>query len=241
MNDAALEQIEESLRGHESLSEVDDFNALTKKYIENGDALKKARGDLDGKVAIPGDDASDEDRAKFFTEHLGRPETADKYELAKPENLPESMVYDEAGEQLYRGIVHKYNLSDKAAKGIYSDLQAYAIEMHNKAGEAVREANEKQVETLKGIWPGDEFDKNNRETQETLARFAEVRKVPEGFGGLEGLKNWLVDSANDISPVFNWLIHEFFSAIGDDKFVMGKTSEEKGTSQTGGLDFNMKT
>ena len=75
MNEASSEQLEESLRGHESLSEIDDFNGLAKKYIETGDTISSLQGELEGKVAIPGEDSTEEEWNAYYSK-TGRPEIA---------------------------------------------------------------------------------------------------------------------------------------------------------------------
>ncbi len=76
-------------------------------------ALEK---DSAGRVAIPGEGATDEERAAFFTA-LGRPATAQDYGLAKPVDMPDA-EWD--GERMGRfgDAAHALGLSAAQAKGI---------------------------------------------------------------------------------------------------------------------------
>lgn len=72
--------------------------------------------DAKGRIAIPGDGATDEDRAAFYAA-LGRPATAKEYGLAKPEGMPDA-EWD--GERMGRfgDAAHALGLSAAQAKGI---------------------------------------------------------------------------------------------------------------------------
>lgn len=72
--------------------------------------------DSAGRVAIPGEGATDEERAAFFNA-LGRPATAKEYGLVKPEGMPDA-EWD--GERMGRfgDAAHALGLSAAQAKGI---------------------------------------------------------------------------------------------------------------------------
>lgn len=72
--------------------------------------------DSAGRVSIPGEGATDEERAAFYAA-LGRPATAQEYGLAKPEGMPDA-EWD--GERMNRfgDAAHMLGLSAAQAKGI---------------------------------------------------------------------------------------------------------------------------
>lgn len=78
------------------------------------------------RIAIPGTDATDEQRAAFFTA-LGRPATPADYGIAKPENVPDA-EWD--GERMGRfaTAAHALGLSAAQAKGLIDWLGTDTVE-----------------------------------------------------------------------------------------------------------------
>lgn len=87
---------------------------LTKKGLNDPAAIAKAAYEqekmLGNRIAIPGDDATDEERNAFYAK-LGRPETPEGYELKVPENLPENLPYDGERADRFKAEAHKLGLS----------------------------------------------------------------------------------------------------------------------------------
>ena len=156
MNEASLEQLEQSLRGHESLSGVDDFNGLTKKFIEHGETIKSLTGKLEGKVSIPNEDTSQDDRNAFFTK-MGRPDTPDGYEFDKPE-LTDGRKYDEGLEKKLKTVFHKHGGSKEFARELHKVQIEHGNEQHANLQTFIKEADEKDLNALKNTWQGEEFD-----------------------------------------------------------------------------------
>lgn len=79
-------------------------------------AYSSLEKDSAGRLAIPGEGATDEERAAFYAA-LGRPATAKDYGLAKPEGMPDA-EWD--GERMGRfgDAAHALGLSAAQAKGI---------------------------------------------------------------------------------------------------------------------------
>lgn len=244
MNEAALEQIDSSLRGHESLSEVDDFNGLTKKFIEHGDTIKTLRGDIDGKVKdlegrvkLPKEDASDEERQEFtktINQYQGVPESIEGYEIQKPDNLPEGMTYDDTLSSKMLEALHKSGAPKSLVQSLFKEFNDYHIDLQSKFNEYVKEGNEKRIGVLKKVWGENDYEAKNKETFLAISKFVEKAEIPKEFfpgseNSVDGFKKWITDSGLETDPVFNFMWNKVFELTGDDAFVRaGGISKGKG-------------
>lgn len=88
------EILSEDLRGNESLSKFENADALAKSYLElegkQGGIKQEFEKKMEGMVAIPGEDATDEDKATFYSQ-LGRPEKPEDYPDVDFEGLPDEV------------------------------------------------------------------------------------------------------------------------------------------------------
>ena len=87
-NEGWMESLPEDLRGDETLKSIPDLSAMAKMLV-SGQKMIGA-----DKIIIPGNESTDEDWGEVFKK-LGRPETGEGYELAKPEDIPEGMDWNE--------------------------------------------------------------------------------------------------------------------------------------------------
>jgi len=154
----------DDVKGNETFKSVPDFATLAKGYVE-------ANGKLSDAITLPGDAATDEERAAFFTK-LGRPEAADKYTLEKPviEGVKEWTPDMEKDLVSIRDLAFKLGLSGKQAQGM---LDWYGQEI-TAQGKAAESQADKLLAPLKEEW-GDKYDE----------RLAEANKVVTVIGGKE--------------------------------------------------------
>lgn len=184
-------------------------NEVLAKYENIGDAAKdlvtfKSDGNL---VRIPGEDASDEDRATFYSK-LGRPEKHEDYKITKPADLPKDLPYTPEIESMFKQIAFDLNLSQGQASelhGKYYDLvkQGYADEAKEE-DRVVEEA----IGKLKDEWKGDDYKKN-----EAIAVRA-FKKFGEGFESLLDEKVGNIRLGNH--PTFLKLFNKIGSEVLDD-------------------------
>lgn len=141
---------------------ADRREALKAKNFASPDAFADAYLDLEKKIGAkgiipPGEDATDADRDAFYNA-LGRPETADKYDLgdfAPPEALDGLWSEDLQGRML--GHLHKAGLSNAQAKSV---VEAYAKEREAEFmqfSESAQTAATATTAKLKSTW-GAGFD-----------------------------------------------------------------------------------
>ncbi len=180
-------------------------NEVLKQFATAGDAYR-ALVDLkvssDNSITIPGEGASDEDRAVFLNK-LGRPEKPEGYGLDKPE-LPEGMPYSDEAVQAYRGLAHQVGLNDSQAKSLFELHNKMAIESFKADNEARQKAQNEAVEGLKKDW-GDGYDANIELAKRALKK----------FGG-DNLTKFLDESgAGDNASVLK-AFHAIGEAISDD-------------------------
>jgi len=69
------------------------------------------------KVALPSEHASDEEWAHFY-QRLGRPESAEGYEIALPEQIEKAGVLNKESLSAFREVAHKAGLTPKQASAI---------------------------------------------------------------------------------------------------------------------------
>ena len=104
-----IDQLPENLRGNEKLTRFERIQDLGTAFLDLDGKYEK---DIRELVKIPGEDATDEDRATFFTK-LGRPEKPEDYEITEtswPEEA-DKLIKDSAKEEIdsFRAILNKYS------------------------------------------------------------------------------------------------------------------------------------
>lgn len=202
------------LQSNETLSSFKEVKDLGAGYLDlatkHGEATKKVselEGRLKDALFIPGDKATDQERAAFYGK-LGRPETADKYDLKRPD-LPQGMTYDEAGEKWFRDMAHQLGLSQAQAAALY-DAHNGRMGGIIKDIEAKRtKAAQEGLEALKKQWGG-EFEAN----MNVLKRATETFLGPDE-------KKFMDESGLGNHPVLVNLFVKIGKAMAEDKFVRG--------------------
>jgi hypothetical protein len=210
-NPAFAEQFEESLRSNASLSQFEGTNDLGKAFVELGATNATLKGDLEGKVKIPDENSTDEERSAFF-KALGRPDKSEEYVINRPEEMPPGMTYDEAFEKDFRTIVHDLGLNQKQSAGMAKMFMEYEVNRHKGLLADMKESREKAVETLKKDWPGDYYEKNGAQAKRAMLKFGEVAKIPD-------FQKWMDETGFGDVPEVIRLFHAAFGAIGDDYFI----------------------
>lgn len=172
------------------------------------DSLLKAEGNS---VVIPGEKATDEERAAFY-QRIGRPETPDKYTINRPADFPEAITYSAESEAAFKQQAHKAGLSDAQAKDLYGWYCGMAKQGYEKFQQDQARATEESVNKLKDEWKGDAFKINTEKAARAFKRFGgenpEVQQFIEGKI-VDGVK--LGDH-----PVFLKVFAQIADAISDD-------------------------
>lgn len=156
----------EELRGNASLSKYKDVNALASSYVN----LERLLGSE--KIPLPKDDNDTEGWNRFYAA-AGRPEAADKYEIAKP-TLPEgvNVPYDEDEEKFWRNLAFENGLSAKQfgkmwETGVKSRMDK-AIAWQAESAQAKTKAQD----ALRREW-GDNYDGNLNLAKAAFRQYAD--------------------------------------------------------------------
>ena len=164
-----LQTIPEDLREHPSLSPIKDVENLARSYV-NAQRLIGA-----DKVPLPVN-PTDADLDNIYGK-LGRPETAEGYEIAVDGN-----VVTEDVARSYADVAHKLRLTPDQANGILEYYRGMASETSQMSVEAESQQRSNTEMELRKAW-GDDFD----------ARIEDAGKVAKQFGGNELLEMRLAD------------------------------------------------
>ena len=186
----------EDIRGDASIKDFKDIGSLTKSFIE-------AQKLVGGSARVPKADAPDEEWAKFY-QRVGRPESAEKYELKMPQ-MPEGQKVDEKLVTNFKTWAHEAGLHPRQAQRLLDRYTAAQAQMVTEYNESMTNG----VAELKKEW-GANFDKNT-----ALA----VKAVNEL--GDDDLKALLDSTGLGNHPVLIKFFAGLGEQIGEDTIVVG--------------------
>jgi hypothetical protein len=142
------------LQTNPTILKYTDISGLAKSHVELSSKLGQPH------VPIPQDGWTPEQWNEFHAK-LGRPESPDKYNLAKPQ-LPEGMNYDEGMEKWFREKAHSAGIPQRQAEKMYGDYLEFSLAQAQGAQQAQADAQTqaqaaavKVVEDLKKEWGGE--------------------------------------------------------------------------------------
>lgn len=203
----------EEIRGEESIKNFKDVADLTKGFIET----KKLVGSA---TKIPKADAKPEEWDAFHAK-LGRPESADKYEI----KVPEGAKWDDATDVKVKELFFKAGLPPRQAQALVDGYNA----MQTEQLAAYAKSLESGVEELK---KDPNFAQNVATAAATVKEFG-----PEGFaefldnpmmgnlGNHPLLVKFAINAGNRIAQLQN----EIKTLKAEDKYIDGEASTDQGT------------
>ena len=206
----------EDIRDDPSLEPIKDIPNLAKSYIN---AQRMVGAD---KVVIPGDDATDEERAQFF-QKLGRPENPDGYGITKPSDLPEGMPYDEEYVKEFVAQAHTLGLTTNQAMGLWKWGMERDVNRFQTTVQEMEQARQEAETALRKEW-GKAYDERMAGIKFLVDKFGgdEVRKVFDstGIGNNPALAKFLADIANEFSE-------DTLRGMGEPRFGTKSPAEAK--------------
>jgi hypothetical protein len=168
-------------------------------------AYTALEGKLKGAIAVPGENATDEERSAFrdaIRKATGVPETADGYKLSLPNGVPKG---DPVLER-FIAASHESGLNEAQVQGIMNRVVESLSEYREAQKLVAKEAMQKE-------W-GEQFD----------AKVALAIKGLEGSGSDAGMSNEEVAALAEALPT-NQALVKMFSVIGkyysEDRFISG--------------------
>jgi hypothetical protein len=159
----------------QALSKYETVEAALTGAVEAQKMLGKS-------IRIPGDDATDEDRAKFqerLAKAVGRPETADGYEIVRPE-MPEGMGYNEDAEKALRDIAFRHVIPQAAVTELYDLYNKTVLGAHQTSEADAMKRTEQAEAQLKKDW-GKDFKANMELNVRLLQQYAGSKKDQEAL------------------------------------------------------------
>jgi len=203
-------QLPADLKGNETLTAYESIGDLAGAFIEKHGKVSELEGELENRVILPGEKASDEERAAFYA-RLGRPDDPDGYELARPE-LPEGLPYDEASEKYFRQAFLEANLTKEQAAAVYGRYMSYVKDAFTKAEEMRDKQRDDAIAQLTQEYGGEEPFK---------AQVELGRRAAEKIGGKE-FQQFLEKSGWGNIPIMVKVFAEIGKLIGNDQYVPGE-------------------
>jgi len=153
-----LNMIPEDLRNHPSLSPIKDVSNLAQSYV-NAQRLIGAE-----KVPLPAN-PTDEDLDRI-ADRLGRPKTADDYNIAIDGNV----ITDDVAKS-YKDIAHQLRLTPDQANGVLEYYKS-AVLNSNELAQGQIEAQRTEIEgQLKKEW-GQAYDQKIKDAGSVVSQFA---------------------------------------------------------------------
>ena len=119
-------QLPDDLKENEAFTGFEKIGDFANAYLKKGKTQSDLEGKLTNSIQLLKDDASDEDRATFFSK-IGRPDKPEGYEFKKPD-LPEGITYDENQRCNYEYIIVEV---DEAKAGISRDNLVQVLHTEN--------------------------------------------------------------------------------------------------------------
>ena len=150
-------------------------------------ALYEANRELSQRVKMPGEDASDEDRAKF-NKQMGVPESVDDYEIAAPEGIDAEVFASEEYQAPIKSIVADMHAAG-ASQGVVNAMlnKYFEMEAAGKAEQARLDTEymQKTEADLRKEW-GSSYDENVAFANDYLSRSPDLIKLELRDGSLLG-------------------------------------------------------
>lgn len=185
------EALPQELRAEKSLEHIKTVEDMTKSYLS---AQKLIGAD---KIVIPHKHAEQSEWEKVFAK-LGRPETADKYEI----KLEGAKIDVEA----VKKTAHELGLLPQQAMKFAEMMNKNVIESETQLQNKINTQLATATETLKKEW-GVDFDRRLKLAQATVAE----------FGG-EELQKYLSETGYGNDPMLVKAFYKISEQFGEDKF-----------------------
>lgn len=192
---------------------VDDpLDAVQKLTKMERDAKAKLSASPDQLIKKPEGEAKVTDWMREHGDLFGIPESADAYDIGKPDDWDDSLPWDEAFEKQAREVAHEMGISNEAAQKLTGLYAGKIKDMWTGAQAEMNEANTRMMEALTKDWGDQTRAKLN------LARQASnvvAEKAGLDQDAMANLSEVLSEKTGDAATI------RMFAAIAD---MMGEDS-----------------
>ena len=193
-----------------------------------------------GAVKVPGKDATDEERAAFYTK-LGRPEQPDKYQFEVPKELPENLPYNADMAAGFKGFAHGIGLSQQQAAAAHDWFVAQQVQEANGVAGQVSEQQQAvamaERSKLEKVWGPVDSDSGRKNAE--LADRALRAGPPELLADLT--KAGILGPNKEVMNAnFGLLLSSLGAAIyAEDGVLRGSAAAVGNPFDEGSKDFDM--
>lgn len=206
-----------------NLTDHKDLTGLVKSFVGQHKLVGSAIQPLK-------EDATPEQRAEF-NQKFGCPKTVEGYELTKPTELPEGMVYRQDLVDAVSAVAFKNGVSKTALQELAGSFNQWQIENFKtqKAAQetAIAKTFDDNEAALKVEW-GTDYDKNIEITNKLITQIPELMDIVKLVFDLSGKGN---------HPVVHKTLFKAALKILPDTVVIGGVKTEK-TTVPGQLDYS---
>ena len=157
------DSLPDDLKNDGSLQAIKTFPNLVKGYVH---AQHMVGAD---KTIVPGKDATPEEVAAY-RKAIGVPETAEGYEFAAPENLPEGMTFDEGLAKEFSKTALELGLTKDQAQSLMGFQAAYETRRFEAMQQAATAQCEETEKKLRSEW-GNKYDTRINEIKAACKMF----------------------------------------------------------------------
>jgi len=182
------EQLSEDLKSNESLKKFENANAVSKGYVELESKLGSIQKDYEEKLSktieLPGEDANNEIKNKFYSK-LGRPEKAENYPEIAFEGLPEDFKQDDILVKSFQEAAYKTGLTNEQYKAISEAAIKQSLAVLDTFVKQDKKAEEEAITKLTSDWGGETKYKERIEL---------ARRLIKQYGSDKSLIDFLEDT-----------------------------------------------
>lgn len=132
--------------GNRKLAETKGWTApeSADKVLSSYAELERMQGES---LRMPKPDAAPDEWKNFYSK-LGRPESPDKYEFKRPENLPADIAYSDDLAKAAKPWMHEAGLNPKQAQQVHDKFVGYAAQQEQARKAAIVQAVEQTHDDL---------------------------------------------------------------------------------------------
>lgn len=186
---------------------VDDpIDAIVSLAKMESSAKRKLKADPDSLFSKPAKDQDVAEWRKANAEAFGVPETAEGYELTKPENLPQGVTWDEGLEAKARQLAHDRGWSSGDLQAVTDFYAEHMGGMYQSVADELENSTAQMWEELERDW-GDQTKANETRAKQAATLMAEELKFDStAMAQLTGALSRKTGDAN---------VMRFFAKIGE--------------------------
>lgn len=202
---------EDQAKWYDNLSDEYKANENVTKYKTQDEFIKSSlEAKSLGGIVKPKEDATEEEISKYYTE-LGRPETADAYELAEVKDMPEGLVVDDNVVAGMKELAFKQNLTQDQFAGMHQGYMDQTKQQFEELKATLKKQDDDARTELRIEW-GSDFDR-----KEGL-----VNRVIDTYGGNKEQVDYLKGNFGS-DPMIQRLLGNFGDTMSENRLKGGSS------------------